>query len=435
MRTLPDTPAAEAALDETAKCIECGTCLHSCPVYRECLEEENGPRGRNRILRDLVAGGLTMDDAGFAALVGKCLLCGRCVSGCPRGVRNDLTIIAARAALVARKGLPLVKTVAFRKLMADRPAMDRALRLARFFQKLLPRTQASANLPQRPPLRHLPVHFMGLGKDFQLPDIADRFLEELIAETTPPAGKPRGLRVAFFSGCATRYVLPQVGRSMVELLAASGVEVVHPAGQSCCGVAVLANGDAQTARAMALANLEALTRAGADLIVTGCATCGSTLKEGWVNLFRDDPRQADFAALAGKVRDFSQMLIQLSDFKPLELVSALPAGTRVTYHDPCHLARFQGITWEPRRILRQAFGENFVDMGDTGCCGCGGSFSVHNPDLSRRIGEEKIAAITRTKADVVVNTCPGCMIQLVNGLARHGMPQRVLHLADAVRRA
>jgi glycolate oxidase iron-sulfur subunit len=421
---------------EIGKCIECGTCLHSCPVYRECLDEAYSPRGRNRLIKKLGYAERMFADDQLSTIFQKCLLCGRCASGCPRGVQSDLMVLRAREELIRRHGLGLAKKLAFRKLMANPSAMKRAVRLAGRFQWFLPRTEVKGALDQAAPLRHLPLLFMGLNGGCEIPEIPAKFLSESVAEVNPPAGKVEGrnLRVAYFAGCATEYLLPGVGEAVIRLLNDLGVEVVFPKDQGCCGIAVQANGDAETARLMALRNLDILARLDVQLVVTGCATCGSTLKEGWANMFRGHPRQADFQALGKKVRDFSELLVLLSDCKPLPVLSTLPPGTRVTYHDPCHLARYQGVVEQPRRILNQVFGTDFVEMEHKGCCGCGGSFSLHSRDLSQRIGEEKLAAVEKTGAQVVVNTCPGCMIQLASGIGKHHLPQQVLHLAEVIRR-
>jgi glycolate oxidase iron-sulfur subunit len=423
----------ELIRDEIAKCIECGTCLHSCPVYRECHLDVQSPRGRNRLLRSLGSGEEIFNYPDLATVLQKCLLCGRCASGCPRGVRSDLVVEAARGELIRRQGLPLVKRVAFRKIMADRSAMAAAVRAAGKMQWLLPQTKTGGKLPQRTPLRHLPLFFLGLGKGCELPAIPDKFLREVAPAVTPAQGE-RKMRVAFFPGCATEYMLPKVGQAVLRLLASLGVEVVLPENLGCCGIAVAANGDAETAREMALRNLDILAKQDVKYVITACATCGSTLKEGWAGLFRGLPRHDEFAALGAKVRDFSELLVELANCKPLPVHSTLPAGTRVTYHDPCHLVRYQGVTEQPRRILWQVFGNDFVEMDYKGCCGCGGSFSLHSRDLSLRIGEEKLDAVQRTGAEVVVNTCPGCMIQLASGISRRSMPQQVLHLAEVVAR-
>ncbi len=418
---------------EIGKCVECGTCLHSCPVYRESRDERYSSRGRNHLMRELGYDGRELTTGEYKTIFEKCLLCGRCVSGCPRGVRNDRVVLEAREQIIKRLGLSLGKKITFRRLMASRESMGKALRMASKIQWVMPKTREQGSAEEHKVLRHLPLFFLGM-KGIDLPSIADRFLSETLPEVNPPARKAKGrsLRVAYFSGCMTEYALPNVGSSIVNRLNERGVEVVLPKDQVCCGIAAAANGDVEAAKEMALRNLKVLSATGADLIITGCATCGSTLKEGWINLFQDDARRAEFEKLAGKVRDISEVLIELADFKPLQYRSKLPAGLRVTYHDPCHLAGYQGVISQPRRILRKAFGNNFIEMDHKGCCGCGGSFLLHSRELSEKIAEEKIESIRRTGADVVVNTCPGCMIQLINGLKEHGLPQQVLHLAEVV---
>ena len=50
-------------------------------------------------------------------------------------------------------------------------------------------------------------------------------------------------------------------------------------------------------------------------------------------------------------------------------------GTRVTYHDPCYLARYNRITEAPRKLI-EATGAELVEMPRNGtntfCCGAGG---------------------------------------------------------------
>ena len=64
---------------------------------------------------------------------------------------------------------------------------------------------------------------------------------------------------------------------------------------------------------------------------------------------------------------------------------------RVTYHDPCHLGRKQGVTEEPRAMLRRIPGLELVEMreGDW-CCGGAGSYNLSNPDMSEKILARKL---------------------------------------------
>jgi len=71
-------------------------------------------------------------------------------------------------------------------------------------------------------------------------------------------------------------------------------------------------------------------------------------------------------------------------------------------------------------------------MDNTGCCGMGGSFNVDHYSLSKKIAKKKIDSIERTETDVVINTCPGCMIQLIDNIERYHLPQRVVHMVEAI---
>lgn len=426
--------------EQAEKCVRCGLCLTVCPVYAEEQNEKYVARGRNRLLSEIVDNhkGLT---TGLKDRFSKCLLCRRCTMVCPQGVRTDLLNIAARAELVKGDGLPVYKSLPFRKVLNDRKLMRNALKAASKFQWLLPATKEPENKIHHIPLqtegkiRHIPMVLAGLGGGRQIPSIAKRSLSEDIPELHPPVAdvKNRNLRVAYFSGCATEFSFPEVGKALIRVLNKLGVEIVFPKKQGCCGIAVFASGDLDTAGEMARHNLDVFSQLDADLIVTGCATCGSALKDGWTSyLPKNEEERKEFQAFGAKVRDISELLVELADFKPLRYRSILPENTRVTYHDPCHLARYQGIIDQPRKILKQIFGHNFVEMENNGCCGMGGSFNVEYYELSKKIAKKKIDSIASTNADVVINTCPGCMIQLIDNIERHHLPQRVVHMVEAI---
>jgi glycolate oxidase iron-sulfur subunit len=64
------------------------------------------------------------------------------------------------------------------------------------------------------------------------------------------------------------------------------------------------------------------------------------------------------------------------------------------------------------------------------CCGLGGTFNVYHYDSSLKINAGKSAAITATGADAVVTGCPGCIMQLSDGLKQAGAKTRVLHTVE-----
>lgn len=421
--------------EQAEKCVSCGLCLYVCPVYGEEKIENSVARGRNRLIRETIetTGDLTAE---IEERFNKCLLCRRCTMVCPQGVRTDLLTIAVRAELAAQGKVSRSKSFLFRTVLTDRNRMKKWVRTAAKLQWLLPFTRkADPNFPGQGMIRHIPLFLVGLGVGRQLPSVAEAFLSEQVPDIVVPpitAGR-RNLRVAFFSGCSTEFFFPDEGKALMRILSLKGIEVVFPKDQGCCGLPVLAGGDLDTAREIALYNLKVFLDANTDFVVTGCASCGSTLKEGWAEyLSRTESEKQAFKSFGSRVRDISELIVELADFKALDFRSLLPENTKVTFHDPCHLARYQGIIEQPRKILRQVFGDNFLEMDNLGCCGMGGSFSVEHYSLSKKIARKKIESIGRTNSDVVITACPGCKIQLIDNLKRYGLDRAVVDIVEAV---
>lgn len=432
MSQFSENSAVQECLRESTRCIGCGTCLASCPVYAQEAREELTARGRNRHIFELLEA--KGDDAKKDLF--KCLLCGRCTMVCPRGIRNDIVIERLRELQVQRDGLPKAKSLVFRQLLSNRKTMAKALRLAAQAQKLLPAEKkvafGVAGDPATATVRHLPLFFSGLMKERRLPAVASKFLSEKLPEVNPAPVAKAKLRVAYFAGCATEFVLPASGEAIVRVLNELGVDVILPKEQGCCGLAVHVNGDIETSTAMALHNLEVLEKVECDYIITSCATCGSALRDIWPRLARNAEEKKRFEAIAAKVRDASELILSFGYADVFPFKSALPRGTTVTWHEPCHLGRHQHVSREPLTVLRRTFGKDFHELKETGCCGFGGSFNVYNYDLSKKIGTVKAENVRETGADYVISACPGCQIQLMDQMAQHGISGRVIHLAEAI---
>jgi hypothetical protein len=98
-----------------------------------------------------------------------------------------------------------------------------------------------------------------------------------------------------------------------------------------------------------------------------------------------------------------------------------PCKVRVTYHDPCQLVRYMNLIEEPRRILRAIEGVELVETDWTHgewatCCGGGGGFETVFPELSQVLAVNRVTELMETKPDIIVTHCPGCIMQLKDGL-------------------
>jgi Fe-S oxidoreductase len=144
--------------------------------------------------------------------------------------------------------------------------------------------------------------------------------------------------------------------------------------------------------------------------------------------------------LVGKPFDFKVVHI-------LELLDELRAAGRLkvssqetqklTYHDPCQIARRGGVVDQPRNLLNMV-AKNFVEMPETGtmnwCCGAGGGVSANEraDELRLKAFKRKQAQLNAVKPDALVSACSNCRIQLESGLEEYGMEIPVLSLTETI---
>ena len=98
-----------------------------------------------------------------------------------------------------------------------------------------------------------------------------------------------------------------------------------------------------------------------------------------------------------------------------------PRKVKVTYHDPCQLVRFLQLVEQPRRILQAIENVTLVETDWTHgewatCCGGGGGFEAVFPELSQMLAVNRTREILETGAEIIVTHCPGCIMQLEDGL-------------------
>ncbi len=408
--------------DEIRQCVKCGACRAHCPVFGAEKHEGMVARGKVALSQALLDGDVAMKDK-FLLDMSQCLLCGSCCAECPNKVPTEEIVAAARREIAAEKGLSTFgKGVA--TVLKSQGLMKTLAKSAGAFGNLL-----FKKLPENSGLRlRIPLPFV--DRDRTLPPVAAKTFREQHPEFIDgEEGQPT---VAFFTGCGINYLYPEIGEAMLKALRFTGVSVVIPKDQGCCGLPAVSAGAGATVEQLADQNLAALTRRPVDHIVTACASCNAGLGKIYAEMGEE------FEPLAGKVED---IFVFLARHGLPEKLAALPKPaqrTRVTYHDPCHL-RTRGITREPRAILRALPQVDYVEMADAGtCCGLGGTYSVYHYETSKKIGAKKAGNIADSGAELVATDCPGCIMQLQDAINHAGQTQRAVHiltlLSDALDR-
>jgi len=410
--------------NELKKCVKCGACRANCPAFNAFGKEPAVARGKIALAQHLLKGDIELDDATYAAM-SKCLLCGSCVEKCPNNVPTDEIVMVAREALSKQRGLTTFHT-AVGRVISNRRLMNFGALAARIFGPLFFR-----KVPETSGLRlRFPLPFVG-GKR-HIPQIAKKpFLNRHPEVILGEPGKPR---IVFFVGCMTNFCYPQVGEATLTLFRHLGCTVIIPKNQQCCGLPGMSGGDLDTVRGLAEKNLAEMERFEADYIMTACATCGGALHKFYPAVVgrRHPELAARCKAIADKTVDAAQLLQKLG-LDPTTTGSG--SAVRITYHDPCHL-RTRGITSQPRQLLQESPGITLAEMeGADKCCGLGGTFNVYHYEQSMKINAGKSAAILKTAADAVVTGCPGCMMQLSDGLKQHNSSVAVMHTVELLARA
>jgi glycolate oxidase iron-sulfur subunit len=411
--------------EDYSHCIHCGLCLNQCPTYRLWGNEADSPRGRIRQMLLVDQGRLELGDS-FVTHIDRCLDCRACETACPAGVQYGKLVEMARAQIEQKYKRPFMSRVlrdfVYRRFLPYPGRIAAAARLLKFYEKSGLRAIARGSGI---------LHLFGMQERERLmPQIDSKFFFGELGKTFPAQGARRA-RVAFFAGCIAQVMFSELNRATIRVLQANGCEVVVPAGQGCCGALAAHAGVRDVARDLARTNLDAFLSDDFDAIITNSAGCGSTLKE-YTHLFpAGDPTHDRAEKFERKMRDVTEFLADLGLSAPLR-----QTPLRVTYQDSCHLVHGQKVRDAPRKLIRAVPGVEFVEMPLSDiCCGAAGVYNITETEASLDLLERKMDSVQQTKAQAIVTSNPGCIIQLRAGAAARGTGQEVLHVVELLDRA
>lgn len=238
----------------------------------------------------------------------------------------------------------------------------------------------------------------------------------------------KGAKVAYFVGCSTSYLHPDIAVNTARILNAGGLDFsVMGTGEYCCGAPLWRTGQIEAAKKLAEHNLEAIKKQGIKTMITSCAECYGTFKGFYPRIEK----------LGFEVLHITEVISRLLQQQKLKLTKKL--DMKVTYHDPCLLGRLSelyvpwngvikafgyhdppkqwrrgngGVYDAPRRILKSIPGVELVEMirneEDSFCCGGGGGVPDAFSDFALWTASERISEVKSTGADAVISCCPFC---------------------------
>lgn len=395
----PDIAIADKIL---RNCVHCGFCTATCPTYVILGDENDSPRGRIYLIKNMLEND-EKPDAVVTKHIDRCLTCLSCMTTCPSGVDYAHLVDIARVRIEEHYA---------------RPWLDRVLRTV--LATLLPRPSLfRLALRSGMVARGISLHRLLRGRLRALFDMLPAKLPPAAPTDVPGVFKPSGPRrgrVALLSGCAQPVLDPGINAAAVRLLNRAGIEVVVAVGAGCCGALTQHMGREDDARAAARRNLQAWGREmdgnGLDAILVTTSGCGTTIKD-YGHLFRGDPDEILAQRVAAITRDISEYLVRI-DLPPARQKQEIS----IAYHAACSLQHGQRVREAPKDLLRLA-GFTVLEIGESHlCCGSAGTYNVLQPEIAGQLRDRKIANIRRTGADAVSAGNIGCLQQLKNGLDR-----------------
>ncbi len=388
-------------------CVKCGKCIPVCTIHNVNADEVTSPRGFIDLLGAYKSGKLELDKTA-KDIFESCFLCTACVEVCPKSLPTDMVIEQVRSEIAQKFGIAWYKK-AFFLLLRHRWMNDLAFKLGWTFQTCGFKIKADADsMSSR---FNLPM----LKTDRVLPSLRKTSFLNSHPENINNGGKRK---VAIFIGCLGNYNYGDIGTSLLEILEALEIDAFLAKDQKCCSAPAYFTGDFDTVDHNAKFNIEYFESFGKDIeaIIVPEATCSAMLKIDYEHYFHDQP---DWKARAKVVMAKVFMATEwLQNHTHLEqLLASKKKDTKiVTYHDPCHARKMQGIHEEPRNLIRQNY--KIVEMSDpNACCGFGGvTMQSEKYHFAQAVGKPKAAMIKETEADIVSAECSACRMQINNAM-------------------
>jgi len=372
-------------------CVHCGFCLATCPTYQLLGDELDSPRGRIYLIKQLLEGASPTRKT--QQHLDRCLTCRACETTCPSGVQYGRLLDIGRLKVeqqVERRLFTRLFRYGLRKILPNRRIFSIFTTVARIMKPFLP-----ANLKK------------------SIPSSASM--------TSPPVSNDLGQRIMLvLDGCAQPVLRPSINLAASRVLNRIGIDLISAPQTGCCGaLAYHLNAQEEGLDAMRR-NIDAWwpyvvrEENPVEAIVMTASGCGVTVKE-YGHLLRHDERYAEKAArISALTRDISEVLAAEKN-----RLTALLADTanlpHIAFHSPCtlqHGMRLNGVV----ENLLQSFGFNLASVADAHlCCGSAGTYSLLQPQLSRQLRENKLAALSEEKPDLLATANIGCLIHLQAG--------------------
>lgn len=388
---LVNDPRATAAEEILRKCVHCGFCLATCPTYNLLGDEQDSPRGRIYLIKQVVEGHTPTETTRMH--LDRCLTCRNCETTCPSGVQYGHLVDLGRALVEEQVPRNAKDTFMRKALLSVLPYSKRVGPLVKIGQALRPLLPAA--LASSVPMKQQ-------------------------VNPTPESTHSRHMLV--LAGCVQPSMSPASNVSAARVLDAFGIKLIEADNAGCCGAVHFHLNEQQRAREFMRRNIDAWwpsIESGCEAIITTASGCGVMVKD-YGHVLADDPHYAEKARrvseLARDIVEVVTAVLQQEDLSRFnEAASAM--GT-IAFHPPCTLQHGQKLPLVTETLLAR-FGFTLSEVPDSHlCCGSAGTYSIFQPELSHQLRDNKVNALLAGQPDIIATANIGCQLHIQGGSGR-----------------
>jgi len=367
-------------LPDVSACLWCGRCHEVCPAAQ--TGKDLSPKKVMLTCAEYMEQG-RFDDDSLIEVLGKeavfnCTTCAACVEVCPVSNNPAETIMEFR-----------------RHYVMDRSEM--------------PETMATANRN----LESREHPFVGTSAN---PDDWRKGLDV-------PFFEPGKTEYLLWIGCSVTYEerAQEIARAMVKILDAAGVSYGILEEARCTGDPAKMMGNEMQFVEIAEANIEEFRELKIHKVITMCAHCFNSFDRYYPEL-----------GAKWKTIPHSALIDDLINSGRLTLAHG--SDEKITFHDPCYLARHNDIVDETRSVV-SAVGQ-LIEMPRNGkdsfCCGAGGGNYWGGQGGTERVSDVRTREAFDTGADKIATSCSFCLLMLTEGAGKHTEERKVYDIAELV---
>ncbi len=378
-------------LIELDACISCLRCQKGCPaeggdassprVMIQSLKKHS--KEKNSFFRNK---GKTFDYPLIDKVIPKetlwsCTTCGLCEDKCPVNIEHIKRIVGLRRSLINVNGYP------------------------NEVQELFRNTSKVGN----PWGLSLDSKYY-LAKDLKVPLLSEKKQTDIL----------------YWVGCFGSYEsrTMNVSLAMFKILQKASIDyAIMGIEEKCCGDSVRRLGNERLFQQLALENINHLNNYKFKTIVTHCPHCYNTLKN-------------EYPQFGGhyQVLHHSQFILEL--IQSGRIVPKAMNKTKVTFHDPCYLGRYNNIYDAPREVLSAIPGLELLEMKNNRakafCCGGGGGCFWMEDKKEQKINIILAKEAIKNEFDILASACSFCLTQLTKAVSSLDVDMKSLDIAEII---